>query len=646
MINALDFGILLLAGGVFAFGVWWKARQLGVGLPAARCDDPRRRLTGLLTAVVGHGRVLKERPEGMHHLYLFAAFVGMLGLMVVVQVAFSVPGWLAGPVALGVEALGVLGLYGTWKLYRRRYTEKPDRLDSTPADLVALVLLLAVFATGLGVTALRIGATGGAWNLWHPVGFALSLPLQALPSEIPAAGVGWVWRLHLYLVLITLASLPYGKLGHVVFGSANLYFRNLGPKGAFAPLDIENSEVFGVGEVERFTWKQLLDLEACVRCGRCQAVCPAFNTEKSLSPKKLVQDLKTHWQAKLPAIRSGQSESYADPMIDGSGVSQEDLWSCTTCRHCMEVCPLEIEHVDKVVDMRRHLVLMEGAMPDELVTVNRNVENNFNPWGVGWSERDNWMARRGVDVPVLKEGDEFDILLWVGCAGSFDDRYQKVVASTVRLLQKAGIRFGILGTQEKCCGDPVRSSGNEYLYQSLVADNITAMDAVGVKTIVTTCPHCLKTLDKEYPQFGGNYEVVHHSAYLLDLLAQGRIKTVKPLPAQVTLHDSCYLSRYAGMTAEPRALLTAVEGVQLTEMERCKADNFCCGAGGGRMWMEEEAPRINNVRAEEALATGAELICTACPFCLTMLDDGVKAAKRDEDVKVLDLAEIIERATA
>ncbi|MDF1556451.1 MAG: (Fe-S)-binding protein, partial [Deferrisomatales bacterium] len=397
---------------------------------------------------------------------------------------------------------------------------------------------------------------------------------------------------------------------------------------------------------ERFTWKQLLDLEACVRCGRCQAVCPAFATEKSLSPKKLIQDLKTHWQAKLPALRSGQSESYPDPMIDGSGVSQADLWSCTTCRHCMEVCPLEIEHVDKVVDMRRHLVLMEGAMPDELVTVNRNVENNFNPWGVGWSERDNWMARRGVDVPVLKEGDAFDILLWVGCAGSFDDRYQKVVASTVRLLQKAGIRFGILGTKEKCCGDPVRSSGNEYLYQSLVADNIAAMDALGVTTIVTTCPHCLKTLDKEYPQFGGNYEVVHHSAYLLGLVAQGRLKAVKPLPAQLTLHDSCYLSRYAGITAEPRALLQRVAGLELTEMERSHADNFCCGAGGGRMWMEEEAPRINNVRAQEALATGAQLICTACPFCLTMLDDGVKAAKREEHVKVLDLAEVLEKATA
>jgi Fe-S oxidoreductase/nitrate reductase gamma subunit len=646
MINALDFGLLVVAAVVFAAGVARVVGRVAVGEAEERFADPRGRMLALLKAVFAHTRIRKEKVEGTHHYYLFLAFAGMLGLILVVQVAFTLPAWLAGPVALGVEGLGVLGLYGTWKLYRRRYVERPERLDNQLEDRIGLVLVLAVFATGFLVTALRIGATGGAWNLWHPVSFAVSLPLQALPEAVPATLVGWVWRLHLYLVLFTLASVPFTKLSHVLFGSANLYFQNLGPKGAFVPVDIENSEVFGVGEVERFTWKQLLDLEACVRCGRCQAACPAYNTEKSLSPKKLVQDLKSHWLAKLPAIRSGQSESFEDPLIDGSGVSQDDLWSCTTCRHCMEVCPLQIEHVDKVVDMRRHLVLMEGVMPDELVTLNRNVENNFNPWGVGWSERDNWVARRGVDVPVLEAGAEFDVLLWVGCAGSFDDRYQKVVAATVRLMEKAGIRFGILGTAEKCCGDPVRSSGNEYLYQSLVAENIATMDALGVKTIVTTCPHCLKTLDKEYPQFGGNYEVIHHSAYLLDLMAQGKLKAVKPLAAKTTLHDSCYLSRYAGITAEPRALLGRIEGLELTEMERCREDNFCCGAGGGRMWMEEEAPRINNVRAEEALATGAELIGSACPFCLTMLDDGVKAAKRDEDVKVLDLAEILERATA
>ncbi|GAB4261684.1 MAG: heterodisulfide reductase-related iron-sulfur binding cluster [Deferrisomatales bacterium] len=648
MLNALDFGLVLAVAGLFAWGVWRKARRIAVGTPEDRCGDLRRRAARCVQAVVGHTRILRERPEGLHHAYLFAAFALMLALVVAVQIAFRLPGALAGPASLAVEILGVLGLYGTWRLYRRRYAEKPDRLDDKPEDRWGLVLILAVFVTGFAVTALRIGATGGAWNLWHPVAFVLSLPFQALPDTAVATLVGWVWRLHLLLVLLAVATAPWGKLSHLVFGTANIFFQNLGPKGAFRPVDIENSEYYGIGQVEHFSWKHLLDLEACVRCGRCQAKCPAYNTEKTLNPKKVVQDLKSHWLAKVPYLERGEGDSFEDPMIDGAGVQQVDIWSCTTCRHCMEACPMHIEHVDKIVEMRRHLVLMEGQMPQELVTLNKNLENNFNPWGVGWSARNDWMGRRGVDLRVLPEEDnpEFEVLLWVGCAGAYDDRYQRVMASTARLLERAGVSFGILGTQEKCCGDPARASGNEYLYQSLVAENIAAMDALGVRKIVATCPHCLKTLSKEYPQFGGTYEVIHHSRFLLDLVAQGRIKLVRDLPAKLTLHDSCYLSRYAGMVEEPRALLGAVPGLELVEMERCREENFCCGAGGGRMWMEEESPRINNVRAAEALETGAELIGSACPFCLTMLDDGVKAHKREEDVKVLDLAEILERATA
>lgn len=307
-----------------------------------------------------------------------------------------------------------------------------------------------------------------------------------------------------------------------------------------------------------------------------------------------------------------------------------------------------IEHVDKIVDMRRHLVLTEGAMPPELVTLNKNVENNFNPWGVGWSARNDWLKRRGVAPRVLteEESPDFEVLLWVGCAGSYDDRYQRVMGSVVRILERAGVSFGILGTQEKCCGDPVRSTGNEYLYQSLAAENIAAMDAIGVKKIVAACPHCLKTLSKEYPQFGGNYQVVHHSTFLLELLAQGRIKAVKDFASTFTLHDSCYLSRYAGVVEEPRAIVRAAGAGELREMGRCREENFCCGAGGGRMWMEEHGTRINNVRAEEALATGASVIGSACPFCLTMITDGVKAAKREDDVQVLDIAEILEKALA
>ncbi len=648
MVNALDFALILAVLAVATLGVALKARRIALGAPEERSGDLRERLGRLCAAVFRHTRILRDQPEGRNHLFLFYAFAIPLAVIVVVQVAFDLPAFLARPLALALDVIGALGLYGTWRLYRRRYTERPERLDNRPEDRWALLLLMAIFVTGFLTEASRVAATGGLAGLWNPVGYVLGLPLHLLPEGGRVVLVKILWRVHLYLVLFTLATLPFGKLGHVVFGTANIFLQNLGPKGAFRPVDIENAEVYGVGQVEHFTWKQLLDLEACVRCGRCQDRCPAYSTGKSLNPKKVIQDLRAHWVAKAPYLRKGQAEAFEEPMIDGPGVTQDDIWSCTTCRHCMESCPMMVEHVDKIVDMRRYLVLMEGQMPQELVTLNRNLENNYNPWGVGWSGRNDWMARRRVNVRVLteEESPEFEVLLWVGCAGAYDDRYQRVVSSLVRLLDRAGVSFGVLGTQEKCCGDPARATGNEYLYQTLVAENIAAMDAIGVKKIVSACPHCLKTLSREYPQFGGNYEVVHHSRFLLELMGQGRLKPVRPVDARVTLHDSCYLSRYADIVEEPRQVLRAVEGVELVEMVRSRTENFCCGAGGGRMWMEEEGTRINNVRAEEAVGTGAGVIGSACPFCLTMLLDGVKALKREEDVQVLDIAEILERATS
>lgn len=648
MVNGLDFALIVLALAVAAGGIVAKARRIALGQPEARAGDWRARVGGVCRAVLRHDRILRDLPEGRHHLFLFYAFVIPLTVIVVVQAAFTLPGFLARPLALALDVVALLGLYGTARLWVRRYSERPDRLDNKPEDRWALVVLLLIFVTGFLTEASRLSMLSGFENLWSPVGFALSIPLHLLPESWRLFLVHFFWRVHLYLVLLTLASLPYGKFGHIPFGVANIFFRNLGPKGAFRPVDIENSEVYGVGQVEHFTWKQLLDLEACVRCGRCQARCPAYNTGKTLSPKKVIQDLRSHWIAKAPYLRKGQAEAFEEPMIEGGGVSHEDIWACTTCRHCMETCPMQIEHVDKIVDMRRYLVLMEGQMPQELVTLNRNMENNFNPWGVGWSARNDWMARRKVSPRILteEENPEFEVLLWVGCAGAYDDRYQRVVASVCKLLDRAGVSYGVLGTQEKCCGDPARASGNEYLYQTLVAENIAAMDALGVKKILATCPHCLKTLSKEYPQFGGNYEVVHHTQFLLDLLGQGRLKPVRPMPAKLTFHDSCYLSRYADIVAEPRRLLGAVEGIELAEMPRHGTENFCCGAGGGRMWMEEEGTRINNVRAEEAVATGAGVIGAACPFCLTMLSDGVKAQKKEEEVQVLDIAEILDRVTA
>ncbi|PLX42813.1 MAG: iron-sulfur-binding reductase [Deltaproteobacteria bacterium] len=643
MLNTLDTAIFTLALILCVGGLYRMWGRIRLGAPEDRSDAPAKRRSYLLSALLGHRKIRKEGVEGRNHYWLFLAFLAMLLLIVIAQLPISLPWWIAGPIALLVDILGFLGFLGVLLLAKRRYFEKPDRLDEKFEDSWGLLLLILLFATGLLLTGMRIAVAGDVWNIWHPIGFLVSL---LLPAKLSAALVGWVWRIHLLLIVATIALLPFGKLSHVIFGAMNIYFRNRGPKGAFSALDIENSEVFGVGQVEHFTWKQLLDLEACVRCGRCQSRCPAHNTGKELNPKQVIQDLRSHLVAKAPAIRKGEGDSYETPMIDGGGVSQEQIWDCTTCRACMEICPMEIEHVDKIVDMRRYMVLMEGQMPEELILLNKNMENNFNPWGVGWSDRNNWMARRGVSPRILSEEENpnFDILFWVGCAGSFDDRYQRVVASVCRILDRAGVSYGVLGMDEKCCGDPARSTGNEYLYQSMVMENIAAMDKLGVTKIVTSCPHCLKTLDKEYPQFDGNYEVVHHSEFIQGLIDDGKIKLNGELPGRFTLHDSCYLSRYAGITDAPRTVLAEAGVKDLAEMERNLENNFCCGAGGGKMFMEEEGERINVNRTKEALSTGADTICTACPFCLTMIGDGVKAEKKEEEVSVLDMAEIVEKA--
>lgn len=645
MLKALDFSLLLIAGAVFGFGVWRRLVRLSVGVAESRSDKPCERMKSLFSTIFRHQRIRRE-AQGAHHHWLLLAFLLPLAVIGLAQFPLRLPWFIAGPLSLFIEFVALMGGYGLVRLALRRYREKPDRLDNKLEDALGLTLLLAVFFTGALTAGLRIASVPGAMMWWNPVGLVFGLPFMALSASAKATLIAVVWRLHLYLVLFTVATIPYGKLTHVIFGLANIYFQRLGPKGEFSKLDLENSEVFGVGQVELFTKKQLLDFEACVRCGRCQARCPAYNTGKTLNPKKVIQDLKAHWLEKTPYLLKGKGDSFETPMIDGGGVATDDIWSCTTCRHCMEACPMMIEHVHAIVDMRRHMILMEGTMPQELVILNKNLENNFNPWGVGWSARNDWMARRNVSPRILtgEEEPDFDVLLWVGCAGSFDDRYQRVVSSLIRLLDKAGVSYGVLGTDEKCCGDPARSTGNEYLYQSIVGENVEVMNRLGVKKIITPCPHCLKTLSVEYPQFGGNYEVVHHSAFLLDLVKEGKLLPGDTSRGEVTLHDSCYLSRYAGVVDQPRGLLASVGGVTLKEMGRCREENFCCGAGGGRMWMEEHGTRINNVRVEEALATGAKTISTACPFCLTMLSDGIKAAKKEEEVEVLDLAEILERA--
>ncbi|MHB8451634.1 MAG: (Fe-S)-binding protein, partial [Mycobacteriales bacterium] len=439
--------------------------------------------------------------------------------------------------------------------------------------------------------------------------------------------------------------------------------------------------VFGVGKVEDFSWKAMLDFATCTECGRCQSQCPAWNTGKPLSPKLLIMDLRDNLFAKAPYLLAGGGLSASGteqatpealaglpagalaeagralvaPREVGGVIDPDVLWSCTTCGACVEQCPVDIEHVDHILDMRRYQVLIESAFPSEAGVMLRNLENNANPWGVSPRTRGDWYADLPFEVRVLAPGqhlpDDVEYLYWVGCAGAIEDRSKKVTRAFVELLHTAGVSFAVLGEQEGCTGDPARRLGNEYLFQTLAQQNIETLNAVGAKKIVATCPHCFNTLSREYPALGGHYEVVHHTQLLARLVKEGALVPVAPVDGLVTYHDPCYLGRHNEVYSPPREVLASVPGLSAREMHRCKERGFCCGAGGARMWMEERiGKKINVERVDEALGLDPDLVSTACPFCMVMLSDAVTAKKQEgqarEGVEVLDVAQILRRSVA
>jgi Fe-S oxidoreductase len=649
--------LLAMAGGLFLQRAYLLYRLVRLGRAERRLEDLPKRVEYEATVVLGQRKLLQRLGPGLMHAFIFWGFIVLLTTIVeafgevVFGSRFAIPfigrtGWLG----LIQDALAVLVIVGVGMAIFFRKLRRDERFKGShleEADFI-LLMILAVILTLIGLNAAKI-ARGVAESpaAWTPISRVASLIFQPMgPGAQAFFHQLFLWS-HIIVILGFLAYIPYSKHLHIITSSINVFFSGTKPMGKLRKLDIdlesEEEMSLGAATVEDLTWKQILDTYTCTECGRCQEVCPAWNTGKPLSPKLLIMNLRDHvfdhGREILDARAAG--EEYEKVPLNPDVVEDEVVWDCTTCGACMQECPVNIEHVDHIVDMRRNLVMAESRFPQEAGALLRNLENTKNPWGMPQSSRADWA--KGVGVRLLEDGQAPEYLYWVGCAGSFDDRAKSVARSVARLLQKAGVPFAILGPRELCNGDPARRMGHEYLFQQLAEENVGTLNAAGVRKIVTQCPHCFNTLRNEYPDFGGRYEVVHHTQLLARLMKEGRLRPSRDVEALVTYHDPCYLGRHNGVYREPRSVLDRIPGVRQVEMPRHAERGFCCGAGGARMWMEEHlGKRVNMERTDEAAATGADVLGVACPFCMVMLDDGVKA--KQADMEVLDVAQVVSRA--
>jgi Fe-S oxidoreductase len=699
--------LIVVALAVFSHTMFGKIKLLMALEPTDRANHIKERLKNMAILAIGQKRLVgreKERSSGIMHAFIFWGFCVLLirslnlygeAFVEGFQLPFLGQDHLLGYLYMALKDVmeGIVFLMILFAFFRR-IVIKPERLHNTfkaflVLGMIGLLMIsdllydgarfnivqatqhnLVQLITGPKTVHFFNNPTYGSEFLWTPVSVAASSLISGLSVEANSYILVIMFWVHICTQLVFLNLLPFGKHFHVITSLPNVFLKSLGyPHEKTKLLDLEDeaawaNESLGMNHIHQLNWKQGLDLYTCTECGRCKEVCPAYTTKKPLSLHDFNDSLKVELfenadniikRSKLAAtiqtiddpdkiekIKEEMTGLNSKKSLIGEVISEDTLWACTTCRACEEVCPVTIEQVPRIIAMRQGQTLMAEAYPKELNIALKGLERNGNPWGIGYDKRADWAE--GLDVKMMADDSNVDYLLWVGCAGSFDDRTKKVSKSLVKILQKAGIKFAILGVEEKCTGDFARKVGNEMLYQMMARENIETLNNYNVKKIITACPHCLNTLKHDYPQLGGNYEVIHHTELIDQLVKSGKIKLTQSLEGAVTYHDPCYLGRYNNVYDQPRSILASVAKGVVKELDRHGHESFCCGAGGGRMWMEETiGKRINIERSEEIAGRQVSNVAVGCPFCLTMIEDGMKELGKEESIKTRDIAELVEK---